>query len=47
MNSDLDRRNILNNPSSLAEIEKAAAIRGIVFEGKTLALKQRVVAFSR
>lgn len=32
-NSAVDRQNILNNPYALAEIEKAAGIRGIPFEG--------------
>jgi hypothetical protein len=37
-NSAVDRQNILNNPYALAEIEKAAGIRGIPFEGKTVVL---------
>jgi hypothetical protein len=50
MNKDLtssavDRQNILNNPYALAEIEKAAGIRGIPFEGKTVVLKEQVAAF--
>lgn len=44
-NSPLDRQNILNNPYALAEIEKAAGIRGIAFEGKTVVLKDQVAAF--
>ena len=44
-NSALDRQNILNNPYALAEIEKAAGIRGIPFEGKTVVLKEQVAAF--
>lgn len=44
-NSPLDRQNILNNPYALAEIEKAAGIRGIPFEGKTVVLKEQVAAF--
>ncbi len=39
-NSAVDRQNILNNPYALAEIEKAAGIRGIPFEGKTVVLKE-------
>lgn len=44
-NSSIDRQNILNNPYALAEIEKAAGIRGIPFEGKTVLLKEQVAAF--
>lgn len=44
-NSAVDRQNILNNPYALAEIEKAAGIQGILFEGKTVVLKEQVAAF--
>ncbi len=44
-NSAVDRQNILNNPYALAEIEEAAGIRGIPFEGKTVVLKEQVAAF--
>ncbi|SFL01386.1 hypothetical protein SAMN05216302_102628 [Nitrosomonas aestuarii] len=44
-NSTIDRQNILNNPYAIAEIEKAAGIQGIVFEGKTVLLKEQVAAF--
>ena len=44
-NSSVDRQNILNNPYALAEIEKAAGIRGIPFEGKTVVLKEQVATF--
>jgi hypothetical protein len=44
-NSAVDRQNILNNPYALAEIEKAAGVRGIPFEGKTVVLKEQVAAF--
>lgn len=44
-NSSIDRQNILNNPYALAEIEKAAGIRGIPFEGKTVLLKEQVATF--
>jgi len=43
--SELDRQNILNNPYALSEIEKAAGIRGIFFEGKTVVLKEQAAAF--
>lgn len=44
-NSAIDRQNILNNPYALAEIEKAAGLRGIPFEGKTVVLKEQVASF--
>jgi len=44
-NSAVDRQNILNNPYALAEIEQAAGVRGIPFEGKTVVLKDQVAAF--
>ncbi len=44
-NSSVDRQNILNNPYALAEIEKAAGIQGIPFEGKTVVLKEQVAGF--
>jgi hypothetical protein len=44
-NSAIDRQNILNNPYALTEIEKAAGIQGIPFEGKTVVLKEQVAAF--
>ena len=43
--SAVDRQNILNNPYAVAEIEKAAGIQGIPFEGKTAVLKEQVAAF--
>jgi len=43
--SEIDRQNILNNPYALAEIEKAAGIQGIPFEGKTVVLKEQVAEF--
>ncbi|MBF0213795.1 MAG: DNA-binding protein [Magnetococcales bacterium] len=44
-NSQIDRQNILNNPYALAEIEKAAGIQGIPFEGRTVVLKEQVATF--
>jgi hypothetical protein len=44
-NSAVDRQNILNNPFAIAEIEKAAGVRGIPFEGKTVLLKEQVATF--
>lgn len=44
-NSAIDRQNILNNPYALAEIEKAAGVQGIPFEGKTVVLKEQIAAF--
>ncbi len=43
--SAIDRQNILNNPYALQEIEKAAHIRGVLFEGQTVVLKEQVAAF--
>ena len=43
--SQVDRQNILNNPYAVAEIEKAAGIQGILFESRTVVLKERVAAF--
>jgi len=43
--SPVDRQNILNNPYALAEIEKAAGLQGIPFEGKTVVFKEQVAAF--
>ncbi len=43
--SQVDRQNILNNPYALQEIEKAAQIRGIPFEGKTVVVKEQVAKF--
>jgi hypothetical protein len=43
--SAVDRQNILNNPYALQEIEKAAHIRGIPFEGRSLVLKEQVAEF--
>jgi hypothetical protein len=44
-NSMVDRQNILNNPYALQEIEKAARIKGIPFEGKTVVVKEQVATF--
>jgi hypothetical protein len=43
--SEIDRQNILNNPYALAEIEKAAGIQGVLFEGRTVLLKEQVASF--
>lgn len=43
--SAIDRQNVLNNPYALAEIERAAAVQGVPFEGKTVLLKEQVAAF--
>ena len=43
--SQVDRQNILNNPYALQEIEKAARIQGIPFEGKRVVTKEQVAAF--
>lgn len=43
--SVVDRQNILNNPYALQEIEKAAHIQGIPFEGRSVVLKEQVAEF--
>ncbi len=43
--SQIDRQNILNNPYALQEIEKAARLKGIPFEEKTVVFKEQVAAF--
>ena len=43
--SEIDRQNILNNPYALSEIEKAAGIKGIPFEGSSVVLKEQVADF--
>lgn len=43
--SAIDRQNILNNPYALQEIEKAAGVQGVPFEGKTVIIKEQVAAF--
>ena len=43
--SQVDRQNILNNPYAVKEIEKAAQIKGIPFEGKTVVLKEQTASF--
>lgn len=43
--SEVERQNVLNNPFAMQEIEKAANIRGIPFEGKSVVLKEQVAAF--
>ncbi|HPJ26785.1 MAG TPA: DNA-binding protein [Synergistaceae bacterium] len=41
----IDRQNILNNSFALQEIEKAAGITGILYEGKVILLKEQVASF--
>lgn len=41
----VDRQNILNNDYALVEIEKAAQIQGIPFEGRTVVLKDQIADF--
>lgn len=43
--SAVDRQNILNNPYALQEVERAAGVQGIPFEGKTVVLKEQVASF--
>ena len=44
-NSELERRNILNNPYAVQEIRKAAPIRGVMFEGAVRVVKEQVANF--
>jgi hypothetical protein len=44
-NSSVERQNILNNPYALKEIENAARIQGIPFEGRSVVLKEQAAAF--
>ncbi len=44
-NSSVDRKNILNNSFALEEIEKAANIKGILFEKKIVFTKEMVANF--
>ncbi len=43
--SPVDRQNILNNPYAVAEIEKAVGMRGILFEGRSVVLKEQIAVF--
>lgn len=43
--SDIDRRNILNNPFAVEEIKKATKLRGIEFHGKLTLIKEQVAEF--
>jgi hypothetical protein len=43
--SMVDRQNILNNHYAVGEIEKATHIQGVVFEGKTVVLKEQAALF--
>lgn len=43
--SSVQRQNILNNSYAVEEIEKAAGIRGLPFEGKSVLLREQVAAF--
>jgi len=43
--SDIDRRNILNNPYAVQEIKKATKLQGIAFQGKLTLTKEQVAEF--
>lgn len=43
--SQLDRQNILNNPFAVEEIKKASNIRGVLYEGKLVLLKEQAAEF--
>jgi len=44
-NSDIDRKNILNNEIALIEIQNSANIKGVVFEGKVTFTKEMISEF--
>ena len=44
-NSPTDRQNILNNAYALIQIESAIGIKGILFEGGTVVLKEQIASF--
>lgn len=43
--SHLDRSNVLNNAMAMREIEKAVGLRGILFQGRYVFLKEQVASF--
>ena len=43
--SPVDRQNILNNPYAVGEIQTAAQIQGVLFEGTPRVIKEQVAAF--
>lgn len=44
-NSPTDRQSILNNAYALIQIESAIGIKGILFEGGTVVLKEQIASF--
>ncbi|MFH1139380.1 MAG: hypothetical protein V1816_25130 [Pseudomonadota bacterium] len=44
-NSELERQNILNNPYVVQEINKAAPIHGVMFEGAVRVVKEQAAGF--
>lgn len=44
-NSELERRNILNNPYAVQEIQKVAPVKGVMFEGAIRVIKEQVAGF--
>lgn len=43
--SPIDRKNILNNPYAVSEIQKATQVKGVVFEGAVRLVKEQVARF--
>ncbi len=43
--SSVQQENILNNPFAVSEIQKAASLRGIPFEGETWLVKEQLAEF--
>ncbi len=44
-NSEVERQNVLNNPYAVQEIQKAAPIQGVMFEGIGRVVKEQVARF--
>ena len=43
--SEIDRKNILNNPFALSEIQKATGLIGVMYNGKHVLFKEQIAAY--
>ena len=43
--SEIERRNVLNNPYALEEVQNAVDLQGLVFEEKLVFTKEQVASF--
>ena len=43
--SEVERRNVLNNPYAIEEVQKAVNLQGLVFEEKLVFTKEQVASF--